>query len=250
MIALDLFCKAGGAAKGLAEAGFDVVGMDIEPQPHYPYAFIQCDIISVKSLRKFDFIWASPPCQRHSVMTKRWRAERVNSHPDLISPVRKLLIASGVPYCIENVVGAPLSNPVMLCGSMFGLQTKYGSQLRRHRLFECSFFVEQPECRHIGGSAIGVYGGGAASGKAVSQRQRRQAGNSAQGLSCYDRSVGTRRRNKQQGRLNSIRHTGQARRYGYSMDERQRIISGGPAGLCKVYRRAIFEKKTLYDAPR
>jgi DNA (cytosine-5)-methyltransferase 1 len=168
MKALDLFCCAGGAGQGLADAGFDVTGIDINPQPHYPNTFIQADVmsLSIDYLREFDFIWASPSCQKYSAMTKRW-GNRRNGHPDLIKPVRKMLMESGVPYCIENVCGAPLVNPIMLCGSMFGLQTKHGSQLRRHRLFECSFFVRQPECRHNKGSVIGVYGGGQHPGRRI-----------------------------------------------------------------------------------
>lgn len=161
MKVLDLFCGAGGASMGLHQAGFDVIGVDINPQPHYPFQpFNQIDALKcdIHFLRQFDLIWASPPCQRFSVMTKLWG--RSENHPDLIAPVRKMLKASGKPYIIENVVCAPLINPVLLCGSMFGLQTKHGSQLRRHRLFECSFFVWQPECRHGKGSVIGVYGGG------------------------------------------------------------------------------------------
>jgi DNA (cytosine-5)-methyltransferase 1 len=162
MIALDLFCKAGGAGQGLADAGFEVIGIDIEPQPNYPFPFLQADALSLslEQLWMFDFIWASPPCMRYSAMTKRWGKKQVETHPDLVAPVRQRLIEAGVPYCIENVVGAPLIDPVTLCGSMFGLQTKHGSQLRRHRLFECSFPVKQPGCRHNTGSVIGVYGGG------------------------------------------------------------------------------------------
>jgi DNA (cytosine-5)-methyltransferase 1 len=160
MKALDLFCGAGGAGRGLADAGFEVTGIDINPQPHCPFEFHQSNALSCPTdwLRKFDFIWSSPPCQCYSVMRRgRWQDRE---HPDLIKPARKMLMESGVPYCIENVCGAPLVNPIILCGSMFGLQTKHGSQLRRHRLFECSFFVRQPECRHLKGSVIGVYGGG------------------------------------------------------------------------------------------
>ena len=162
MIVLDLFCKAGGAGMGLHDAGFDVVGIDIEPQKNYPFTFLQKDVLSLGKtfLQEFDFIWASPPCMRYSAMTKRWGDNQVESHPDLVDPVRKMLIDSGVPYCIENVVGAPLISPTMLCGSMFGLQTKHGSQLRRHRLFEASFPIAQPKCNHNKGSVIGVYGGG------------------------------------------------------------------------------------------
>ena len=164
MKALDLFCKAGGASKGLADAGFDVTGVDIEPQKRYPYEFIQADVITLTLdfLQSFDFIWASPPCQRYSTMTKRWGKQ--NDHPDLVEPTRRLLKESGVPFVIENVVGAPLIDPVTLCGSMFNLQTKFGSQLRRHRLFEASFSIKQLKCKHNKSSVIGVYGGGAASG--------------------------------------------------------------------------------------
>lgn len=167
MKAIDLFSGAGGAAMGLHQAGFTVEGIDIHPQRHYPFTFHCLDVlyVSVDFLREFDFVWASPPCQAHSVMRRgRWQDRE---HPDLIEPVRELLIRSGVPYCIENVVGAPLRSPVMLCGSMFGLQTKHGSQLRRHRLFECSFPVVQPVCKHNKGSVIGVYGGGQHPGRRV-----------------------------------------------------------------------------------
>lgn len=133
--ALDLFCCAGGASMGLWRAGFDVVGVDIAPQPHYPFPFIQADAMSM-SLCGFDFIWASPPCQAYTL------AQRIqdNAHPDLIEPTRKMLKASGAgAWAIENVVGAPLLDPVTLCGTMFGLR------VYRHRLFETSFPMAQPE---------------------------------------------------------------------------------------------------------
>lgn len=131
--ALDLCCCAGGASMGLWRAGYDVVGVDIEPQPHYPFMFIQADALEVQ-FRGFDFIWASPPCQAHSLA----RRIRNNDHPDIIAPIRARLRASGVPWCIENVVGAPLIDPIELCGAMFGLK------VYRHRLFECSFPIEAP----------------------------------------------------------------------------------------------------------
>lgn len=131
--ALDLFCCAGGASEGLVRAGFDVVGVDIEDQPHYPFPFIKADAMTI-SLRGFDFVWASPPCQAYTLCQRI----RDNEHPDLIEPTRRMLAASGVPYCIENVVGAPLVKPIELCGAMFGLRTY------RHRLFECSFPIEAP----------------------------------------------------------------------------------------------------------
>jgi len=149
---LDLFCGAGGAAMGYHRAGFDVVGVDIRPQPNYPYEFIQGDALEVlDSLRFFadekeacDAIHASPPCQAHvKGMAAANRAlGRAYDHVDLIGPTRELLIATGLPYVIENVVGAPLRNWIMLCGSSFGLD------VRRHRLFETSFGLMASPCAH------------------------------------------------------------------------------------------------------
>jgi DNA (cytosine-5)-methyltransferase 1 len=160
---LDLFCGAGGAGMGYHRAGFDVVGVDIKPQPHYPFEFHRADALEYLAEygREFDFIHASPPCQAFSAMTNgRWQ-DRIKGHPDLIDPTRQLLVESGKPYVIENVIGSPLINPIMLCGTMFGLETENGNQLRRHRLFETSFSVGLvPPCRHNHFSAIGVYGGG------------------------------------------------------------------------------------------
>lgn len=153
-IALDLFCCAGGVAKGLTDAGWTVVGVDIDPQPRYPYAFIQADVMAM-SFRGFGLVWASPPCQGYSDMQ---HAPGAKDRARLIEPVREKLIKSGCKYVIENVEGAPLVNAITLCGSMFGLGAQ-GCQLQRHRLFECSFPVEQPQCRHDGRPVIGVYGG-------------------------------------------------------------------------------------------
>lgn len=131
--ALDLFCCAGGAGMGLHRAGFEVVGVDIEPQPNYPFEFHQSDALTF-DLGGFDFIWASPPCQAHTLAQRI----RKNTHPDLIEPTRARLRAAGAPYCIENVPGAPLIDPITLCGAMFGLRTY------RHRLFEASFPLSAP----------------------------------------------------------------------------------------------------------
>lgn len=136
---LDLFCCAGGASRGYELAGFDdILGVDLYPQPHYPYAFLQADVLVLNQLvdlASFDLIHASPPCQGYSE-TQRIRN---NKHPMLIDPVRAILRASGKPYIIENVVGAPLLNPILLCGTMFGIRTY------RHRLFECSFPIRTPD---------------------------------------------------------------------------------------------------------
>lgn len=134
--ALDLFCCAGGVAMGLHRAGFDVVGVDIEPQPRYPFPFIQADALSF-SPSGFDLIWASPPCQRFSDLAHR--NGNGDDWPDLIEPTRALLKRAGCLYVIENVERAPLVNPVMLCGTMFP-----GLRVLRHRIFEANFHIPQP----------------------------------------------------------------------------------------------------------
>jgi DNA (cytosine-5)-methyltransferase 1 len=157
---LDLYSKAGGAAMGYHRAGFRVIGVDIEPQPRYPFDFIQGDALTVGAellaTLPVAAVHASPPCQRHTKSTKRWGAEVVNGHPDLVEPTRALLNATGLPYVMENTEGAPLVDPVKLCGSMFP-ETR---RLRRHRLFEChGFRPPQPPCAHAGqGYVVGVYG--------------------------------------------------------------------------------------------
>ena len=135
---LDLFCCAGGAAAGYANAGFEVVGVDIEDQPDYPYEFHRADALTFP-LDGFDAIHASPPCQGYS--TKTMDKDR---HPKLIAPIRERLARAGVPYVIENVDGAKheLRNPFRLCGSSFGLR------VRRHRWFESNVMVLAPPCDH------------------------------------------------------------------------------------------------------
>lgn len=162
--ALDLFCGAGGATCGLQRAGFHVTGVDIKAQPRYcGDAFHQADAMTFP-LEGFDFIWASPPCQAYSDMKFMPTARK---HDELIPGTRQRLKHSGSPWAIENVEGAPLTigGPalfwdemgVLLCGSMFGLGTSE-YELRRHRLFECSFAVRQPVCRHSRKTVIGFYG--------------------------------------------------------------------------------------------
>lgn len=135
---LDLFSCAGGAAKGYHDAGFDVVGVDINPQPRYPYEHHVTDALGFvrEHGHKFDAIHASPPCQTFS----RTRTLHSNDHPDLVEPTRQALIASGKPWVIENVVGAPLIDPLRLCGTEFNMTTPdvdgVPLKLVRHRLFE------------------------------------------------------------------------------------------------------------------
>ena len=137
---LDLFCGAGGVAVGYDRAGFEVVGVDIKPQQHFPFEFIQADALEYLKDHghEYDVIHASPPCQRYSVASKSWNG-KPESHPDLVDPTRTALQATGKTWVIENVVGAPLRNPITLCGTMF-------PELRviRHRLFECSIPLTTP----------------------------------------------------------------------------------------------------------
>lgn len=149
---LDLFCGAGGAATGYHRAGFEVVGVDYKRQPHYPYRFVRGD--ALEYLQNTDFldaheivaIHASPPCQHYSDLA--YRNGNADAHPDLIGPVRELLEATGLPYVIENVEGAPLNNPALICGTELGLFHD-GYRLRRHRLFETNWrlHVERCACR-------------------------------------------------------------------------------------------------------
>ncbi len=139
---LDLFCGAGGAAMGYYWAGFEVVGVDIKPQPHYPFVVFQGDALEFLGdrdwLRGFDAIHASPPCQRYTTLGTR---EDLSAYPDLMAPTRAFLEASGLPWVIENVPGAPMRPDAVLCGNSFGLR------VYRHRLFECSFPVTGPAHR-------------------------------------------------------------------------------------------------------
>lgn len=140
---LDLYCKAGGCAVGYHGAGFDVVGVDIEPQPNFPYEFVQADALEYLAAhgREYDVIHASPPCQRYTVA--RAIHDSGGRHPDLIGPTRAALEACGRPWVMENVIGAPMGSGVVLCGLMFGLR------VLRHRVFESSvLLLAPPHPRH------------------------------------------------------------------------------------------------------
>ena len=148
---LDLYCCAGGAAVGYHRAGFDVVGVDITFQKNYPYEFHQADALAyvAEHGHEFDAIHASPPCQAFS----KTRTLHNNEHPDLVAPTREALEATGKPYIIENVVGAPLLDPLMLCGTEFGMTALDvdGVPLKvlRHRLFESNIpLTRRGECDH------------------------------------------------------------------------------------------------------
>lgn len=181
---LDLFCGAGGAAVGYHRAGFDVVGVDIAPQPDYPFPFIQTDalaylehLVNDAPRDAVDAVHASPPCQHESALTKGTNKGRV--YPDLIPPTRDLLDLIGLPYVMENVQGSQLRRDLTLCGEMFGLK------VIRHRYFEASGFpvMSPPHVKHRGrvagwrhgtyyaGPYFAVYGDGGGKGT-VTEWQR------------------------------------------------------------------------------
>ena len=144
---LDLFCGAGGASRGYINAGFEVMGLDVLRQRYYPLdsmGYVLGDFRCFKPewiRERFDAVHASPPCQAHT----RLRNASKKQYKDLIPPTRELLQATGLPYVIENVPGAPLVDPIVLCGDMFGLKVK------RHRLFESNVYMTPPICLCVRG---------------------------------------------------------------------------------------------------
>jgi DNA (cytosine-5)-methyltransferase 1 len=154
---LDLFCGAGGAAAGYHRAGFDVIGVDNRPQPHYPFTFIQADALDVLCMiaagkplqgRYPDAIHASPVCLGFARVTD-WRGDR-GKYPDTLTPALELLPRTGIPWVVENVQEAPLRPDYLLCGSQFGLA------VRRHRVFQTSWGSAQltAPCWHHGGLLV------------------------------------------------------------------------------------------------
>lgn len=131
---------------GYHRAGFTVVGIDHKPQPRYPFEFIQADALEyvAEHGHEFDAIHASPPCQAYlkGMQAVNKMFGRSKAHPDLVEPTRAVLIASGRPSVIENIIGAPLLDPIRLCGSSFGLR------VQRHRLFEGAVPLLVPPCQH------------------------------------------------------------------------------------------------------
>lgn len=134
LFCLDLFCCAGGAGEGYRLAGFNVLGVDIAPQPKNPHDFVQADALEyvAEHGHRFDLIHASPPCQAYTKATRQWRKEG-REYTDLVGATRDALEATGKPWVMENVPGAPLRNPTWLNGGMFGLR------VHRPRQFETSF---------------------------------------------------------------------------------------------------------------
>lgn len=158
---LDLFCGGGGVSMGIYLAGASkVTGVDIKEEPEYPcltsenFTFIQADAtkFDMDFLRSFDFIWASPPCQSYTFASARWR-NLGKTYPDLVEPTRNMLLSSGVPFCMENVISAPLRKDLLLCGEMFGIK------VIRHRIFELNGFkARQPQhISHKGSVKAGHY---------------------------------------------------------------------------------------------
>lgn len=145
---LDLFCGQGGAGEGYQRAGFEVVGVDIDPQPRYPFEFHQADALKylAEHGHEFDAVHASPPCQAHT------KAQKImgNDHEDFIARTRLMLYGLNwhrtldlglppIPWIIENVPGSPLLRSIELCGAMFGIETY------RHRLFESNRPISVPD---------------------------------------------------------------------------------------------------------
>lgn len=155
---LDLFCCEGGASAGYVRAGFDVLGIDITPQPRYPYRFLQADALGLLSwlidshaIRQFAAIHASPPCQRYSTL----KSMTTHQYADLLAPTRELLMTSGLPWILENVATAPMHQGIEICGTALGLN------VRRHRRFDSSHLLYGPGmCRHNPDN-VNVYGHGA-----------------------------------------------------------------------------------------
>lgn len=171
---LDLYCGAGGAAVGYHRAGYtEILGVDVEPQPRYPFPLLQTDALTflahLKDGRAWDLIHASPPCQAYSTL-KNANRRRGREYPDHVAAVRAQLRSLGRPWVIENVPGAPLIDAILLCGLTFGLK------VFRHRLFECSEFLLQPPHLTHGHRVIGADGWCCVVGNGGNIDRKRRAG--------------------------------------------------------------------------
>jgi C-5 cytosine-specific DNA methylase len=179
---LDLFCCCGGISKGYHDVGFECTGVDINDNHKYPYNFIHSDVFDLKPefFQQFDLIHASPPCQGYILTNSKKETEEYSSIR-FIDKVRNILLSIGKPFVIENVIGSPLRQDLILCGEMFGLK------LFRHRIFEIHGFpVHQPRHKDkhklsvMNGTAIALYSGGINPGfygdkkKQIKYRQKRK----------------------------------------------------------------------------
>lgn len=161
---IDLYCGPGGTSVGYWEAGFEVIGVDSKQQPSYPFAFILADTFDPAVFRLLlaaDAVAASPPCQHYSRAAGRWSNQE--SHPALIPPTRNLLLATELPYIMENVEGAPLIDPVRICATAFGRRLR----IVRHRLFESNIPLKGTSCHHVRSDYFSVFSHG---GKLVRAR--------------------------------------------------------------------------------
>jgi DNA (cytosine-5)-methyltransferase 1 len=184
---LDLFCGAGGAAVGYHRAGFtEILGVDHLPQPRYPFAFEKADALEFLAgvqLGDYDLIHASPPCQAYSVT--RHAAKNEGAHAALVPAVRSALRRIGTPFVIENVVGAPLISPALLCGLSLGLR------VRRHRWFECPYLLLAPPCSGHDQEYFVIYGHEVRSrrtGAAAGRKNALAAGRQAMGIDWMTRA--------------------------------------------------------------
>jgi len=144
---LDLFCGAGGASMGYYRAGFEVEGVDIKPQPHYPFKFYEADALEF-SLDGYDAYHASPPCEANTVLFPDTLHKKAYGHTDCIPETRIRLETTSKPWVIENVPNADMNTVIILCGTMFGLK------VFRHRLFESNIMLLQtPHQRHTARTA-------------------------------------------------------------------------------------------------
>lgn len=182
---LDLFAGAGGACAGYQRAGFWVRGVDVARQPRYVgEQFIQADaleylsgLIASGEIAEFDAIHASPPCQAFTMAQNA--AKNADAHPDLVTPVRALLKKTGLPWVIENVVGAPLINPILLCGLALGVNVK------RHRLFESNLFLFSSGCGNHNADYFVIFGHEVRNrrhGQAAGRKNKIAAGREAMGI--------------------------------------------------------------------
>ncbi len=167
---LDLFCGAGGCSVGYHRAGFDVVGVDNRPMPRYPFEFHQADALEFLAdhAQEFDAIHASPPCQAFTSMRFLGKGAGKNAL-DLVDVTRRVLMATGKKWIIENVIGAPLRKPLlMLCGSMFSLN------VRRHRIFESNAALLGQRCQHRKFKPVAVWGDGRFSRQEARAKARKE----------------------------------------------------------------------------